>query len=105
MRFGAPSPIIPGEANVISQNFLRNRAGGELSAEERRVLENAFAATRVLPAGQVIVRQGQAVDVSTLLLEGLMTRHVDGRDGRRHLVCVHIPGDFVDLHAYALEKL
>jgi CRP-like cAMP-binding protein len=34
-----------------------------------------------------------------------MTRYVDARDGRRHLVGVHVPGDFVDLHAYALKSL
>lgn len=34
-----------------------------------------------------------------------MTRHVDAPDGKRHLVAVHVPGDFVDLHAYALKKL
>jgi len=45
------------------------------------------------------------VNISTLLVHGFMTRHVDAADGRRHLVAVHVPGDFVDLHAYALKKL
>ena len=34
-----------------------------------------------------------------------MTRHIGVPDGRRPLVGLHVPGDFVDLHAYALKKL
>jgi CRP-like cAMP-binding protein len=49
--------------------------------------------------------QGHEVDVSLLLVDGFMTRHIDASDGRRHLVAVHLPGDFVDLHAYALKHL
>ena len=51
------------------------------------------------------MHQGEVVDTSTLLVEGMMTRHIDARDGRRHLVGVHVPGDFVDLHGYALKRL
>lgn len=87
------------------ENVHRNRAGGDLSSVERAVLEAAISETRRLPAGHVIVHQGEPVNSSTLLVQGLMTRHMDGRDGRRHLVGVHVPGDFVDLHAYALKKL
>jgi len=94
---------------VTTTNFtdrlLRNRQEGEPSADERAILENAISETRTLRAGQVAVRQGKPVEWSTLLVHGMMTRHVDGADGRRHLVAVHVPGDFVDLHAYALKKL
>lgn len=89
---------------MLTRNLLRNRLT-ELSDDERAVLEGAVAQTRRYTAGQVVVRQGVPVDISTLLVEGMMTRHVDAPDGRRHLVAVHLPGDFVDLHAYALKKL
>ena len=85
-------------------NILRNRTS-ELTAVERSVLEAAISQTRALPAGHVVVRQDEPVNVSILLVEGLMTRHVDSVDGKRHLVAVHVPGDFVDLHAYTLKKL
>jgi len=87
------------------ENLLRNRTGGELSAMERAALEGAIFETRTFPAGRTIVRQQVPVNISTLLVEGFMTRHIDAPDGRRHLVGVHIPGDFVDLHAYALKAL
>ena len=89
---------------MLTRNLLRNRAA-ELSNNERSVLEAAILHTRTYPAGHIVVRQGVPIDVSTLLVEGFMTRHVDALDGRRHLVAVHVPGDFVDLHAYPLKKL
>jgi CRP-like cAMP-binding protein len=89
---------------MFTQNLLRNRVA-ELSEEERDVLEGAISVTQLYPAGHVVVRQGAPVSISTLLVSGFMTRHVDAPDGRRHLVAVHVPGDFVDLHAYALKKL
>jgi CRP-like cAMP-binding protein len=88
----------------LTRNVLRNRAE-ELSGVEREVLEGAVSETRIFRAGHVVVRQAERVDISTLLVQGFMTRHVDARDGRRHLVAVHVPGDFVDLHAYALKEL
>lgn len=88
----------------LTSNVLRNRAV-ELSAGEREVLENAISQTHTYQAGQTVVRQGVPVGISTLLVQGYMTRHVHARDGRRHLAAVHVPGDFVDLHAYVLKHL
>lgn len=89
---------------MLTHNLLRNRTA-ELSDEERRGLEGAISHTQTFAAGHIVVRQGLPVNISTLLVDGFMTRHVDALDGRRHLVAVHVPGDFVDLHAYALKKL
>jgi CRP-like cAMP-binding protein len=92
-------------SEVGIENILRNRAGDELTAHERHVLEGAVTDMRTYPAGYTAVRQGEKVDISTLLVAGLMSRHIDARDGRRHMVGVYVPGDFVDLHAYALKRL
>lgn len=96
--------ILKEEFRVLTENVLRNNAS-ELSAPERAILERAIARVEVYSPGRVVVEQGVVVDVSLLLVEGLMTRHIDAPDGRRHLVGLHVPGDFVDLHAYALKKL
>ena len=100
-----PNDARPMSYRALTTNVLRNRTLSDLTEAERGILEGAVAETRVLPAGHIAVRQGQEVDFSTLLVDGLMTRHVDAIDGRRHLVGIHLPGDFVDLHAYALKKL
>ncbi|RCW71430.1 Crp/Fnr family transcriptional regulator [Pseudorhodoferax soli] len=89
---------------MLTQNVLRNRTA-EVTESERAILEKAISHTRSYAAGQTVVRQDATVGASTLLVEGLMTRHVDASDGRRHLVSIHVPGDFVDLHAYALRQL
>lgn len=89
---------------MLTDNVLRNRTAG-LSREEHAILEGAISRIEQVRAGQLVVRQGKPVSTSTLLVEGFMTRHVDTKDGRRHLVAVHVPGDFVDLHAYALKVL
>lgn len=89
---------------MLTANVLRHRAAG-ISRAEKDALESVVSQTRTFDAGQIVVRQGVPVHVSTLLVEGFMTRHFDAPDGRRHLVAVHVPGDFVDLHAYALKRL
>lgn len=89
---------------MLTENVLRNRTA-DLSEAERALLESAVSHTQTYSAEQVVVRQGIPVEISTLLIKGLMTRHVDAPDGRRHLVALHVPGDFVDLHAYALKRL
>ncbi|MGJ7522473.1 Crp/Fnr family transcriptional regulator [Variovorax sp. LT1P1] len=89
---------------MLTQNVLRNNAS-EISHAERALLESAIERTQTYDPGHVVVRQGVKVDISLLLVDGLMSRHIDAPDGRRHLVGLHVPGDFVDLHAYPLEKL
>lgn len=89
---------------MLTRNVLRNRTE-DLTDEERSVLESAVARTQTYTAGQTVVRHQCAVDISTVLVQGIMTRHVHALDGRRHLVAVHVPGDFVDLHAYVLKQL
>ncbi|MES2632663.1 MAG: Crp/Fnr family transcriptional regulator [Pseudomonadota bacterium] len=87
------------------ERVLLNREGGELSDKERRVLESAIDRISTFDEGDILVRQGAPVSTSTLLLEGFITRHIDDPSGRRHLVAMHVPGDFVDLHGYALKRL
>ncbi len=88
---------------MLTQNVLRNNALEICTPNALcwRVQSN----TETYDPGHVAVRQRVEVDVSLLLVDGLMTRHLDAPDGRRHLVGLHMPGDFVDLHAYALKSL
>lgn len=85
--------------------FLQNRSIGELSKLEMRDLESAILRTETHAARTTIARSGQRMNVSMLLLDGFMSRYVDDRAGLRQLVATHIPGDFVDLHAYPLKVM
>ncbi len=86
-------------------DFLRGRRRRELSAEERAALEAALSAPVTLPARRTIVRRSEPVKHSTMLISGIMCRYMDARDGYRQLVSLELPGDFVDLHGYPLQRL
>ncbi|MEG3175893.1 Crp/Fnr family transcriptional regulator [Sphingomonas sp. RB3P16] len=76
-----------------------------LSAEERAALESAVARTATYSARQIIVRQQTPLTQCTLLLDGFIERFKDTPEGRRQILAIHIPGDFVDLHSYPLKRL
>ncbi|MBR7518431.1 hypothetical protein KC217_22440, partial [Mycobacterium tuberculosis] len=69
------------------------------------VLEQAIERIERVPPRTIVIRRGEQVRYSTLLLEGAMCRYMDARDGYRQLVAYQVPGDFVDLHGYPLKFL
>jgi len=85
--------------------LLANRRGVALTQQERAQLENAISEVRALEPRQTIVEAGKPVDISTFLLEGIMSRFIEDRKGLRQLVSIHVPGEFVDLHAYPMHEL
>jgi len=90
---------------LVTERFLLRRRRDRLSDEEKQALEQAVAQVRTIPARTVLVSHGETVSKSTMLIQGLMCRYMDGRDGNRQLVAIHVPGDFVDLHGFPLEQL
>lgn len=90
---------------MVTEKFLLGRGREDLSTEEKHVLEDSVAAVRSLPGRSLMVRAGERVDHSTLLLEGFICRYMDDREGQRQLVAVHVPGDFVDLHGFPMKRL
>lgn len=93
------------EGEMVTERFLRGHGDVALLAEERAVLERAVSEVRRLPARTTLVRHGDRLHQSTLLVEGFIRRSIDDRDGQRQTVAVHVPGDFVDLHGYPLKVL
>ncbi|MBL8652328.1 MAG: Crp/Fnr family transcriptional regulator [Sphingopyxis sp.] len=90
---------------MLTDRFLRDRRGVSLEAGERARLEASISSTMTVDARKIIARAGERLDQSTLLVEGIMSRYLDDRNGLRQLVAIHLPGDFVDLHAYPLKHL
>jgi CRP-like cAMP-binding protein len=91
--------------DVIDALLRRLRARDKVSATEETALRAAVGEVRSYPAGKTIVREGEDLSVSILLIEGLMCRYKDLRDGRRQISALHIAGDFVDLHGFTLKRL
>lgn len=84
--------------------FLAGRARSELSEAERARMEALIAETATLPHGHRVIARGDKPDHSTMLIEGFMLRTLE-TDSRRFAVSFHVPGDFVDLHCFALQRL
>ena len=85
--------------------FLMGRHREQLSADEIAALEQASGEVLRFGAREEIVHHGVRVDRSMLLVEGLICRYMDGIDGDRQLVALHVPGDFVDLHGFPMRQL
>ena len=90
---------------MFTERFLRDKRGVSLELGERERLEAAIIEIQTVEPRKTIARAGEPLQQSTLLIEGIMSRYIDDRHGLRQLVAVHVPGDFVDLHAYPLKIL
>ncbi len=90
---------------MLTSKFLMGRHREELSATEVDVLETSVGAVLTFPPRHDIVRHGDRVERSMLLVDGYICRYMDGLDGGRQLVALHVPGDFVDLHGYPMREL
>lgn len=76
-----------------------------LEPAERDALEAAISEVKTLPPRTTVAKAGVTLHQSTILVEGIISRHIDDRKGLRQLVAVHFPGDFVDLHSFPLKEL
>jgi CRP-like cAMP-binding protein len=52
-----------------------------------------------------VVREGDQLNSSLLLLRGWMARCKDLAGGQRQMTELHVAGDFADLHAFTLKRL
>jgi CRP-like cAMP-binding protein len=75
-----------------------------LSDDEKQRVEDLIEHVEELPNGAPIGRRGIECSTSTILIEGF-ARRVIQRGGYQHIVGLQVPGDFVDLHGFALKRL
>ncbi len=76
-----------------------------LSPEERSALEGAISKVKEFAPDEDLVRDGERVNQSNLILEGFACRYKVLGDGRRQITAFHLAGDFVDLHSFLLKKM
>ena len=81
------------------------RVRDEVSEREAKVLRDAITDIETVKAGRTLVRTGEAISRSTLLIDGLVARFKDLSGGQRQIMEVHVRGDFVDLHGFLLKRL
>ncbi|MET4896681.1 Crp/Fnr family transcriptional regulator [Sphingomonadaceae bacterium jetA1] len=85
--------------------FLKGRGREAMTPEDIATLEDSIDVVRDIPARTIVNRREERVRSSSLLLEGVMCRYMDDRQGNRQIVAFHVPGDFVDLHGFAMRHL
>jgi CRP-like cAMP-binding protein len=90
---------------MITSLFRKLRVRDELSVEEERALHETIVGTEEVPAKQVLLQRGEPLNCSVLLIEGMMCRYKDLRNGRRQISAIHVTGDFLDLHGFTLKRL
>ena len=90
---------------LIERHLNRLRARHSISAEEEGAIRGLLDAPTRVPAGTLLVRAGKRLENSTLLLDGFLSRYKDMANGRRQVTEVAVPGDFADLHSFALKRL
>lgn len=90
---------------MIEAHLLKLRARDTLSDEEERAIRGAIGEVRDVPADRTIIRAGDELNVSVMLLDGILCRYKDLRDGSRQISELHVAGDFADLHGFTLKRL
>ena len=90
---------------MIERHFLRLRARHDIDSEEEAAIRSAIGEVREYQAGRTVIHAEEYIDQSTLLLDGLMCRYKDLKNGQRQIAELHVPGDFADVHSYVLKRL
>lgn len=91
--------------SMYTDLFLKTHRTPVLNETEVAALESGVARTATYSARQIFIRQQTPLTQCTLLLEGFVERFKDTPEGRRQILAIHVPGDFVDLHSYPLKRL
>jgi CRP-like cAMP-binding protein len=90
---------------MTSPLILKLERRDHISDQERRVLEGAPSITQIVPANRDLVREGETLEFSCMLLDGWAGRCKMMSDGQRSITAVHISGDFIDLHSLLLKPM
>jgi CRP-like cAMP-binding protein len=90
---------------MIEAHLMKLRARDDISEEEERAIRWAVVETKEFRSDQTVIRADVELDSSMFLLDGLMCRYKDLRDGQRQITELHVAGDFADLHSFTLKRL
>ena len=90
---------------MISVHLKKLKRRVQISSEEEQAIRGLVDGVRQVAADQLLIRAGEEMNYSLLLLDGWLARSKDLAGGDRQISELHVPGDFPDLHSYTLKKL
>lgn len=90
---------------MIDPLFLNLEQHDILTDEERGILRRIVVRERRFAAGEDLVVEGSRPGYSSLLVDGFAARYKLTAEGTRQITAIHVPGDFVDLHAFLLKTM
>ena len=88
----------------LTGDFLAGRLRRNLSFDDLNYIEELVENVEEHEDGTRLLERGVRTDRSTILIEGYIFCTIQ-TEGKRFITGVHVPGDFVDLHGFALKRL
>ncbi|OYW45894.1 MAG: transcriptional regulator [Sphingomonadales bacterium 32-68-7] len=92
------------DRHPLTGRFLMGRLRHGMTEDEKDLIEALVEETVTVSGPTVVLARGVLAERSTMLIEGYILRTVT-ENGRRYIVGINVPGDFVDLHSFALKRL
>lgn len=90
---------------MITAHLKKLKRRVAISSEEERAIRGVFTENRRVPPDQILIRAGEEINISLLLVEGWLARYKDLPGGERQVTELHVAGDFADLHGFTLKRL
>src|SRR3954453_13617529 len=90
---------------MLSVHLKQLRRRSAISSAEEAAVRGLVSETRRIPADEIVVRGGEYLESSVVLIDGWLARSKDLPGGERQVTELHIAGDFADLHGFTLKRL
>ncbi len=90
---------------MIDAHLKKLRARDDITAEEEEEIRSLPSEVVEVGEDSIVIRHGQELHHSILLLSGWLVRAKDLTGGERQIAELHVPGDFADLHGFTLKRL
>jgi CRP-like cAMP-binding protein len=96
-----PMPAKSGVANPLTRKLTRLVA---LAPDEIAILDDLQSATRVIRRNREIITEGRKYDALFILIDGVSIRCRILHDGRRQVLNIALPGDFIGFPSTFSER-
>jgi CRP-like cAMP-binding protein len=90
---------------MIEAHLKKLRARDAISHDEEQAIRGLITEVVDVQQDRTIIREGEQLHRSLLLLSGWLARAKDLPGGQRQVEELHVAGDFADLHSFTLKRL